>query len=119
MTKARVQPFCRASNFNLGYFDGVRVSPRSVTDRKIGLFFYNNLFCLICKSQKVRFNQGIRELKENFKIVDNFKTVENFNSDCKYDFIPEKRDSHLTNFFVYDLETHKIDRAGPYCISFY
>ena len=26
-TKARVQPFSRANNFNLGYFDGVRVSP--------------------------------------------------------------------------------------------
>ena len=119
MTKARGQPFCRATNSTLGYFDGVRVFPRSVTHRNNALFFYNNHFCLIWKSGKVSFNQAIRELKENFKIVDNFRTEEKFNSDCKYEFIPEKRDSHLTNFFVYDLETHKIDRAGPYCISFY
>ena len=25
MTKARIQPFCRANNNNLGYFDGIRV----------------------------------------------------------------------------------------------
>ena len=28
-------------------------------------------------------------------------------------------DSHLTNFIVYDLETHEGDRATPYCISFH
>ena len=31
----------------------------------------------------------------------------------------KKIDSHLANFIVYDLETHKTDRAKPYCISFY
>ena len=31
----------------------------------------------------------------------------------------KKIDSHLTNFIVYDLETHNTDRARPYCISFY
>ena len=30
MTTARVGPFCRANNFSLVYFDGVRVFPRSV-----------------------------------------------------------------------------------------
>ena len=33
MTLARIQPFCRANNINLGYFDGRRVFPRSATDR--------------------------------------------------------------------------------------
>ena len=33
MTMARIQPFCRANNINLGYFNGIRVFPRSVTDR--------------------------------------------------------------------------------------
>ena len=31
MTKARIQPFCRANNINLGHFDGTRVFPRTVT----------------------------------------------------------------------------------------
>ena len=38
MTKARIQPFCRAKNVNLGYYDGTRVFPRSVTDRINALF---------------------------------------------------------------------------------
>ena len=38
ITKARIQPFCRANNINLRYFDGERVFPRSVTDKKKTLF---------------------------------------------------------------------------------
>ena len=33
MTKARIQPFCRANNINLGYYNDDRVFPRSVTNR--------------------------------------------------------------------------------------
>ena len=39
MTKARVQQFCRVNNFNLGYFDGDGVYPRSVTNRDSALFY--------------------------------------------------------------------------------
>ena len=42
MTKARNQPFCRANIVNLGHWDGERVFPRSVMDRNIALFLYNN-----------------------------------------------------------------------------
>ena len=44
MTKARLQPFCRANNINLGYFDGTRVFPRSVADRNNALFLHSNHF---------------------------------------------------------------------------
>ena len=90
MTKARIQPICRANNFNLGYSDGTRVSPRSVTDRKNALFLHNNHFCLIRKFEKVSFNQAIKEMKDNFKIVGNYITEENVNSHFKFDFIPKK-----------------------------
>ena len=119
MTKARVQPFCKANNINLGYWDGERVFPRSVTNRDSALFLFNNHFCLIWKSEKVSFNQAIRELKDNFKMVDNYITEENVNSHFKYEFIPKKIDSHLTNFVVYDLETHNTNRARPYVFCFY
>ena len=33
MTKARNQPFCRANNIVLGYWDGERIFPRTVTNR--------------------------------------------------------------------------------------
>ena len=119
MTKARIQPFCRANNINLGYWDGERVFPRSVTNRDSALYLYNNHCCLIWKSQGVSFNQAIRELKNNFKMVDNYITEENVTSHFKYEFTPKKIESHLTNFIVYDLETHNTDRARPYNLTFY
>ena len=119
MTKARFQPFCRAKNFELGYFDGIRVFPRSVTDRNNALFLYNNHFCLIWKTEEVSFNQAITELKDNFKIVHNYKTGKNVDSHFKYEYIPNNRDSHPTNFIGYDLETHNTNGARPYCNSFY
>ena len=71
MTKARNQPFCRANNFNFGYFDGAGVYPRSVTSRNSALFIYINHFCLLWISEGVSFTRAIKELKDNFKIVDN------------------------------------------------
>ena len=119
MTMARIQPFCRANNINLGYYNNDRVFPRTVTNKDSALFIYNNHFCLIWKSQNVSFNQTMNELKNNFKIVDNFITEENVISHFKYEFIPKKIESHLTNFIVYDLETHNTDRARPYDMTFF
>ena len=119
MTKARIQPFCRENNINLGYYNNDRVFPRTVTNRESALFLFNNHFCVKWKSENVSFKQAIRELEENFKIVDNYITEENVNSHFKYEFTPKKIESHLTNFIVYDLETRNEDSARPYCISFY
>ena len=57
-------------------------------------------------------------MKDNFKIIDFYITEENVKSHFKYEFIPKKIESLLTNFTVYDLETHNTDRARPDCISF-
>ena len=119
MTEAKIQPFCIANGIKLGYFDGTRVFPRSVKDRKIALFLYINHFCLIWKSENVSFDQTIKELKDKFKNVDNFITEENNNSHYKYDFIPKKIESHRINFIVYDLETYNTDKTTTYFISFY
>ena len=64
MTKARIQPFCRSNNINIEYYDGIRVFPKTVTDRNNALFLYNNLSCLIWKSEKVSFNEAITESKK-------------------------------------------------------
>ena len=88
-------------------------------NRDSALFLYNNLFCLIWKSQRVSFNQAVQELKNNFKVVDNYVTEENVIFHFKYEFIPKKIESHLTNFLTYALETHKTDRARPYVNCFY
>ena len=119
MTKARIQPFCKANNINLGYYNDDRVFPRSVTNRASALYLYNNHFCLIWKNENVSFKQAIKELKDNFKMVDNYITEENVNSHFKYEYKPKKIESHLTNFITYDLETHNTDRARPYVFCFY
>ena len=40
MTNAGIQPVCCANNITLGYYDGERFFPRSVTDRNNALFFF-------------------------------------------------------------------------------
>ena len=119
MTKARIQPFCRPNNINVGYYNDDRVFPRSVTNRDSALYLYNNHFCLIWKTHGVNFNQAITELKDNFKIVDNSISEENVNSHFEYIYKPKKIESRLTNFIVYDIETHNTDRARPHVFSFY
>ena len=42
--------------------------------KKIALKLHNNHFCLIWKSEGVSFNQAVKEMKYNFKLVDNFIT---------------------------------------------
>ena len=44
MTSARVQPFCRKYNINIGCYDGFRVYPRNITQRNIALKIHNNHF---------------------------------------------------------------------------
>ena len=114
MTMARIQPCLKKLGIDLGYYNGDRVYPRSITNRDIALYLYNDHFCLIWKSQGKSFKDTIQELKDNFKIVDNYITEENVNAYFKYEFIPKKIKSHLTNFIVYDLETLNTDRDKPY-----
>ena len=52
-------------------------------------------------------------------MVDNYITEENVTCNFKYEFIPKKIESHLTNFIVYDLETQNTDRARPFVFCFY
>ena len=42
MTSAKIQPFCRKYNINIGYCDGFRVYPRNITQRDIALKIHNN-----------------------------------------------------------------------------
>ena len=80
MTMARIQPCLRNLGIDLGYYNIDRVFPRTVTNRDSALYFYNIHFCFIWKSEGVRFNQAINELKANFKIVDYYITEENATS---------------------------------------
>ena len=119
MTSARIQPFCRKYNINIGCFDGTRINPRNLTQRNTSLFIYNNHFCLIWKSDGVSFEKAIKELKDNFKVVDNVISNKHVKSFIKYEYNPKKVKSPLTNIVVYDLENFNNIRAVPYCSCIY
>ena len=119
MTSARIQPFCKKYNINIGCFVGTGLNPRKLTQRDISLFIYNNHFCLIWKSNGNSFNQAIEELKNNFKVVDNVISDKHVKSFFKYEYNPKKVKSPLTNIVVYDLETFNKNRAVPYCSCIY
>ena len=90
MTVALIQTCLRNLGVNHGYYNGKEIYPRTITNRNIVSFLYNNLFCLIWNSQNVSFIQAIIELKENFKIVDKYITEQNVNSHFNYEYITKK-----------------------------
>ena len=70
MTSARFRPFCRKNKINIGYYDGSRLHPRNITERKIALKMNKHHFSLIWKSNGINFSQAIEDLKNNFKFVE-------------------------------------------------
>ena len=120
MTSARVQPFCRKYNINIGCIDGTRINPRNLTQRNTLLFLYYNHFCLFWKRNGTGFNQVIEdELKPSFKVLDNDKSDKHVKSFIKYECNPENVKSQLTNIVVYDLETLNKIRAVPFWSCIY
>ena len=70
MTSARIQPFCRKYNINIGSFDGTRTNPRNITQRNTALKIHINHFCLNWKSDGVNFDKAIKEeLKNQFSKI--------------------------------------------------
>ena len=119
MTSARITLFCRKYNINIGCFDGTRINPRHLTQRDVALKIDENNFCLIWKSEGFSFDKAIKELKNNFKVVDNVISDKHVKSFIKYDYKPKKVKSPLTNIVVYDLGTFNKIRAVPYCSCIY
>ena len=120
MISARIQPFCKKYNINIGCFDGTRINPRNLTtQRNTSFFIHNNHFCLIWKSDAISFEKAKTELKDNFKVVDNVIFDKHVKSFINYEYNPKKVKSPLTNIVVYDLETFNKIKAVPYCSCIY
>ena len=62
---------------NFGYYNGEELWPRNLTGRNMALKLHKNLFCLKWRSENVCFNQAVKELKDDSKIVHNYITEEN------------------------------------------
>ena len=86
MTSARIQPFCRKYNINIGYYDGFRVYPRNNTEKNIAMKMHNNHLCLIWKSQKISLYQGIEKLKNNFQVVDSVISDKHVKNSIEYEY---------------------------------
>ena len=84
MTSARLQPFCR-KYINIGYYDGFRVNPRSITQRDIALQIHKNHFSLIWKSNGISYDKIIKELKDNLNVTDNVISDKHVKSFIKYE----------------------------------
>ena len=120
MTSARIHPFCRKYNINIGCYDGFRVCPRNITEKNIALYVHKNHFCLTRKTQNISFNKAIDdELKPNFKVVDNVISDKHVKSFIKIEYKPKKVQSQLTNVIVYDKESFSTIKFSPYSNSIY
>ena len=119
MMSARFQPFCKKYNINIGCFDGTRINPRNLTQRTTSSFIYNNHFCLIWKSNGISLDKAVKEIKDNFKVVDNVISDKLVKSFINYEYNAKKVKSPLTNLVIYDLETFNKIRAVPYCSCTY
>ena len=119
MTSARVQPFCRKHNINRGCYDGFRICPRNITQRNIALKIHNNHFCLLWKSDGISFDRAVKELKENFKVVDNVISDKYVKIYIKYEYKPKKVQSQSTNIIFYDIETFSTIKCVPYANCIY
>ena len=119
MTSARVQLFCRKHNINIGCYDGFRVCPRNITQGNTALKIHNIHFCLIWKSDGVSVEGAIKELKDNFRVVDNVICDKHVKSYIKYEYKPKKVQSQLTNMVVYDIETFNTIKCVPYANCIY
>ena len=95
------------------------MNPRKVTQRYTALKIHSDHFCLISKSNGISFDKAIKELKDDFKVVDNVISDNYVKSFIQYEHNPKKVKSPLTNRVVYDLETFKNIRAVPYCSCIY
>ena len=84
MTSARIQPLCREYYINIGCYDGMKIKPRSITQRNIAFKLHSYHFCLIWKSGSTGFNQAIKELKDNFKFVDSVISGKHVKSFIKF-----------------------------------
>ena len=119
MTSARIQPFCRKYDINIGCYDGFRVCPRNITQRNTALKIHENHFCLIWKPDGITFDRATKELKDNFKIVDNVISDKHVKSYIKDEYKPKKVQSQITNMVVYDMETFNTDETVPYANCIY
>ena len=116
MTQAKIQPFCRQRNLNLGVYNVKQktILPRSVTQRNICLYIHDNHFCVIRKINQSTFPDAIRELKDDFKYESNELSDVILKQVIEYKFPISYEKNCIFAVFAFDLETCNL-KNQPYC----
>ena len=124
MTRAKIQPFFRKYNIDLGIYDRKqqRILPLSVRRRNICLCLHEKHFCLIWKTNETTFTDAIDELEKNFKYVSN-QINNDILSQVKVYKFPKQSDMNcMDSVFSFDIETTNVDYklyCEPYAVGCY
>ena len=122
MSSAKIQPFCRKYNINLGVLNKKQQSilPKTITERKIYLLIHNNRFCVIWKTNQTTFPDAIEEMKNNFKYEETQINDNILQQVLEYKFLISYEMNSLYNVFAFDLETCNVEYSEyfePYAAS--
>ena len=66
------------------------MSWKNITQRNTALKLHNNHFCLNWKTDGISFDKAIKELKDNFKVVDSVISDKHVKIYIKNDYKPKK-----------------------------
>ena len=119
MTSAKIQPFCKKYNINLGVYNinQQEILPRYVTERRLCLIIHENHFCVIWKTKNTSFTNAIKELEDNFKYEDNQISDNILKQVQEYKFPISNEKNCLYAVFAFDLETANVDYK-QYCVPY-
>ena len=119
MTSAKIQPFCKKYNINLGVYNinQQEILPRYVTERRLCLIIHENHFCVIWKTKNTSFTNAIKELEDNFKYEDNQISDNILKQVQEYKFPISNEKDCLYAVFAFDLETANVDYK-QYCVPY-
>ena len=124
MTQARIQPFCKEYEINLGVYNlKQRInSPRSLTERSKCLFIHDNHFCVIQKKNQSTFPDASKELEDFFKHGSNEVYDVFLKQVIEYKFPTSYEKDCMFAVFAFDLETCNVENqlyCEAYAAGFY
>ena len=124
MTSAKVQPFCRKYNINLGVYKNKQRSilPKTITERRSCLLTHNNHFWVIWKTNQSAFSDAIEEIEINFRYEETQINDIIIKKVIEYKFPISYEMNCVYNVFAFDLETCNIEYSEycePYSVVVY
>ena len=124
MTSAKIQPFCRKYNINIGVYNKRQRSilPKTINERRICLLILNNHFSVIWKNIQSNFPDATEEVEKNFKYEETQINDTILQQVIEYKFPTSYEMNCLYNLFAFDLETCNVEYSEnfePYASGVY